>query len=87
MEYDELVEFYKRKLRERYMACDPERRRLIEMIQRADGETISRVAAILEMQDSRNSAGKNTKRDYRQKEKNNNPFPKKFTSPTNIGEY
>ncbi len=89
MEYDELVNFYKQKLQERYRKCteNPDRRKLMELIQRADGETVSRVTALLEMHDSRNSAGKDTESYYRQKEKDNNPLPKKLTSPTNIGEY
>lgn len=50
MEYDELVNFYKQKLQERYRQCteNPDKRKLMELIQRADGETISRVAALLE---------------------------------------
>ena len=48
MEYDDLVEFYKRKLRERYMMCDPERRRVMELICRANAETVGEVINLLE---------------------------------------
>lgn len=48
MEYDELVNFYKQKLQERYRSCDPERRRIVELIRHADEETISRVALLLQ---------------------------------------
>ena len=47
MEYDALVNFYKQKLRERYRACDPERRRIVELIRRADEETLEKVAELL----------------------------------------
>ena len=47
VEYDELVAFYKKKLRERYLQCDPERRRIMELLQHADEETLSRVSALL----------------------------------------
>ena len=87
MEYDALVNFYVDKLRERYQACDPERRRIMELLRHADEDTISRVAALLEIQDSKKSMGNDAERDYRQEEKDNNPFPKKLTSPTNVGKY
>ena len=48
LEYDALVNFYVDKLRERYRACDPERRRIMELLRHADEETISRVAALLQ---------------------------------------
>lgn len=50
MEYDELVNFYKQKLQERYRKCveNPDKRQLMELIQRADKETISRILALLE---------------------------------------
>ena len=47
LEYDALVNFYKQKLRERYRACDPERRRIVELIRRADEETLEKVAELL----------------------------------------
>ena len=50
LEYDELVNFYKQKLQERYRKCteNPDKRQLMELIQRADEEKISRIAALLE---------------------------------------
>ena len=56
MEYDELVEFYKKKLLERYMMCDPERRRLIELIRGADTETVGELLAIMERKEHREGA-------------------------------
>ena len=49
MEYDELVNFYKKKLQERYRQCteNPDKRKLMELIQRADEETLSRVLDLL----------------------------------------
>lgn len=56
MEYDELVEFYKRKLRERYMMREPERRRLMDMIRSADAETVGAVIAMLEKKRNKEGA-------------------------------
>ena len=56
VEYDELVEFYKKKLLERYMMCDPERRRLIELIRCADTETVGELLAIMERKEHREGA-------------------------------
>lgn len=49
LEYDELVNFYKKKLQERYRQCTekPEKRKLMELIQRADEETLSKVVEML----------------------------------------
>ena len=56
VEYDDLVEFYKAKLRGRYLACNPERRRVIELLRCADMETVGRVAAVLEEKNKQEGA-------------------------------
>ena len=56
MEYDALVNFYVEKLRERYRSCDPERRRIMELLRHADEETISRVAALLDDKEKQEGA-------------------------------
>lgn len=50
MEYSELVEYYRRRLQERYRQCNeqPERRKALELIQRADEETVGKVIDLLE---------------------------------------
>ena len=56
VEYDELVEFYKKKLRERYLQCDPERRRLTELIRSADAATVKEMIALLEEKEHKEGA-------------------------------
>lgn len=49
MEHSELVEYYRRRLQERYRQCTekPERRKALELIQRADEETLGKVIDLL----------------------------------------
>ena len=50
VEYSELVEYYRRRLQERYRQCteQPERRKALELIHRADEETLRKVIDLLE---------------------------------------
>ena len=50
MEYSELVEYYRRRLQERYRQCTerPEKRKALELIRRADEETVGKVIDLLE---------------------------------------
>lgn len=49
VEYSELVEYYRRRLQERYRQCTerPEKRKALELIQRADEETLGKVIDLL----------------------------------------
>ena len=49
MEYSELVEYYRRRLQERYRQCTerPEKRKALELINRADKETVEKVIDLL----------------------------------------
>ena len=58
LEYDELVNFYKQKLQERYRQCteNPDRRKLMELIHRADEETLGKVIDLLEQKEKQEGA-------------------------------